>query len=85
MRSTDVPFAASMASLGFDEADGAIEIKAKAPPSKDVQKAEAKAHAKQYRKERRGERRSRTTGTSTRPAKSRGPTKGKGSPKPVKR
>ena len=83
----DLPehFAASMLSLGLDEADGAIEIKAKAPPSKDVQKAEAKAHAKQYRKERRGERRSRATAATTRPAKSRGPTKGKGSPKPVKR
>ncbi len=78
-------FAASMVSLGFDEADGAIELKAKAPPSKEVKKAEAKAHAKQYRKERRGERRSRATAATTRPAKSRGPTKGKGSPKPVKR
>ncbi|MFM5893226.1 MAG: RluA family pseudouridine synthase, partial [Novosphingobium sp.] len=82
----DLPdhFAASMVSLGFDEADGAIELKAKAPPSKEVQKAEAKAHAKQYRKERRGERRSRATAATTRPAKSRGPTKGKGSPKPGK-
>jgi 23S rRNA pseudouridine955/2504/2580 synthase len=77
-------FAASMVSLGFDEADGVIELKAKAAPSKEVQKAEAKAHAKQYRKERRGERRSRDTAATTRPAKSRGPTKGKGSPKPGK-
>ena len=82
----DLPdhFAASMASLGFDEADGAIELKAKAPPTKEVQKAEAKAHAKQYRKERRGERRSRSD-APLRPTKSRGPTKGKGSPKPTKR
>ena len=81
----DLPdhFAASMASLGFNEADGAIELKAKAPPTKEVQKAEAKAHAKQYRKERRGERRSRSD-APLRPTKSRGPTKGKGSPKPVK-
>ena len=79
----DLPdhFAASMVSLGFDEADGVIELKAKTPPTKEVQKAEAKAHAKQYRKERRGERRSRATAATTRPAKSRGPTKGKGSVK----
>ncbi len=89
----DLPdhFATSMVSLGFDEADGVIELKAKAPPTKEAQKAEAKAHAKQYRKERRGERRSRSDAPAgerrsrsdapTRPAKSRGPTKGKGSPK----
>ena len=87
-------FAASMVSLGFDEADGASQISAPAAPSKEVKKAEAKAHAKQYRKERRGERRSRSDAPAgerrsrsdapARPAKSRGPTKGKGSPKPVK-
>ena len=97
----DLPehFAASMANLGFDEADGVQLPLARAAPSKEVKKAEAKAHAKQYRKERRGERRSRSTAASPvrpvgsrssasapeRPAKSRGPTKGKGSPKPVKR
>ena len=92
----DLPdhFAASMVSLGFDEADGASQISAPAAPSKEVKKAEAKAHAKQYRKERRGERRSRSDAPAgerrsrsdapARPAKSRGPTKGKGSPKPVK-
>ncbi len=92
----DLPdhFAASMVSLGFNEVDGLIELKAKGPPSKEVQKAEAKAHAKQYRKERRGERRSRSDAPAgerrsrsdarARPAKSRGPTKGKGSPKPGK-
>jgi 23S rRNA pseudouridine955/2504/2580 synthase len=82
----DLPdhFAASMVSLGFDEADGVIQLSAPTAPSKEVKKAEAKAHAKQYRKERRGERRSRSD-TPLRPTKSRGPTKGKGSPKPAKR
>ncbi|MFM5917366.1 MAG: RluA family pseudouridine synthase [Novosphingobium sp.] len=87
----DLPehFAASLASLGFDEADGAALPPKPAAPSKEAKKAEAKAHAKQYRKERRGERRTRTAGTSGRPPKKSGPTKGKGSPrpsgKPVKR
>jgi 23S rRNA pseudouridine955/2504/2580 synthase len=96
----DLPdhFASSMVSLGFDESDGAVLIGPPPAPSKQVKKAEAKAHAKQYRKERRGERRSRSTAAPVRPAgprsktavperpvKSRGPTKGKGSPKPVKR
>lgn len=71
-------FAASMAQLGFDEELGA-ELPP-APPKPDP-KAKAKAHAKQYRKERRGERRSRAS--SPRPAAKRGPTKGKGSPKPA--
>ena len=95
----DLPdhFAASMAGLGFDESDGAVLLGPPPAPSKEVKKAEAKAHAKQYRKERRGERRSRSSsgepvrsassrnGAPERPVKSRGPTKGKGSPKPVKR
>ena len=84
----DLPdhFAASMISLGFDEADGVGLPLTRAAPSKEVKKAEAKAHAKQYRKERRGERRSRSTSDApTRATKSRGPTKGKGSPKPAKR
>ncbi len=51
-------FAASMESLGFDQADGA-PLPAAPPPSKEIKKAAAKAHAKQYRKERRGERRGR--------------------------
>ena len=84
----DLPdhFAASMVSLGFDEADAIGLPLTRAAPSKEVKKAEAKAHAKQYRKERRGERRSRSTSDApTRTTKSRGPTKGKGSPKPAKR
>ena len=58
----DLPehFAASMESLGFDEADGAALPPSRTPPDKDVKKAQAKAHAKQYRKERRGERRKRS-------------------------
>ncbi len=55
-------FAASMAQLGFDEADGAgLPEPIKAPP-REAQKAAAKAHAKLYRKERRGERHSRKAG-----------------------
>jgi len=54
-------FAASMAQLGFDEADGDIVLEpVKAVPEKAAQKQAAKAHAKQYRKERRGERRKRS-------------------------
>ena len=67
-------FAASMASLGFDQADGAALPPSPPPPSKEVRKAAAKAHAKQYRKERRGERRGRTSGERS-PA-------GKGADKP---
>ena len=94
----DLPdhFAASMVNLGFDESDGTVLLGPPPAPSKEVKKAEAKAHAKQYRKERRGERRSRSTAAAParaggsrsksaapeRPVKSRGPTKGKGSPKP---
>jgi 23S rRNA pseudouridine955/2504/2580 synthase len=63
-------FAASMASLGFDPADGAALPAATPPPSKETRKAAAKAHAKQYRKERRGERRSRG-GAATAPRKTR--------------
>lgn len=82
-------FAASLEQLGFDEADGdALEVVlAKPAPDKDITKAAAKAHAKQVRKERRGERRGRATGkvATRKPPSKRGPTKGKGSPKPVKR
>ena len=55
-------FAASMAQLGFDEADGASLPEARGAPPREAQKAAAKAHAKQYRKERRGERRGRKSG-----------------------
>ncbi len=80
-------FAASLEQMGFDqsEGDGEIEVIETSVP-KDVQKAQAKAHAKQVRKERRGERRGRADGAAAtrKPPKSRGPTKGKGSPKPGK-
>ncbi|MEN9683639.1 MAG: hypothetical protein RLZZ427_1390 [Pseudomonadota bacterium] len=75
-------FAASMANLGFDETDGAALPDAPKVPEREAQKTAAKAHAKQYRKERRGERRTRGDSDSA-PRKSRGPTKGKGSPKPA--
>ncbi len=76
-------FAASMAQLGFDEEDGA-ELTESFKPGKAEEKSAAKAHAKQVRKERRGERRGRADGPVARkPEKSRGPTKGKGSPKPA--
>ena len=79
-------FANSMAQLGFNEEDGAVLADRPPVDERDVQKSAAKAHAKQYRKERRGERRSRVSGQRGRdeaPAKPRGPTKGKGSPKPA--
>ncbi len=82
-------FAASLEQLGFDEADGdALEVVLGKPaPDKDIAKAAAKAHAKQVRKERRGERRGRATGkvATRKPPTKRGPTTGKGSPKPVKK
>jgi len=79
-------FAASMEQMGFDEADGALVVEA-APAPKQLKKTLAKAHAKQVRKERRGERRGRGEGAAAtrKPPTKRGPTKGKGSPKPVKR
>ncbi len=55
-------FAASMAQLGFDEADGDSIAEVPKPSPGEVKKAAAKAHAKQYRKERRGERRGRKSG-----------------------
>lgn len=93
----DLPehFAASLTQLGFDEADGdALEVVLDKPaPDREEKKAEARAHAKQVRKERRGERRSRSGGaaptskpsgkSSGKPEVKRGPTKGKGSPKPA--
>ena len=64
-----------------------IEAYNKALDQEDETKAAAKAHAKQVRKERRGERRGRASGkvATRKPPTKRGPTKGKGSPKPVKR
>lgn len=73
-------FAASMAHLGFNEADGADLPYEAPPPGKEEQKAAAKAHAKQYRKERRGERRKRADSAAPRsgkpPAKRGKPTTG---------
>lgn len=90
----DLPdhFAASMAQLGFDAADGAALPDAPPRPPREVQKAAAKAHAKQYRKERRGERRGR--GASAAPARAataakvrppaKAPAKPRGKPGPRK-
>ncbi|MEQ1540797.1 MAG: RluA family pseudouridine synthase [Novosphingobium sp.] len=79
-------FAASMAQLGFDQADGAALPDAPPRPPREVQKAAAKAHAKQYRKERRGERRGR--GASAAPARAtaaaKAPAKPRGKPGPRK-
>lgn len=85
----DLPdhFANTLASLGFDLEDGAPMPLAPPKPSREAKKSEAKAHAKQYRKERRGERRGRVAGQrgkAAEPDKPRGPTKGKGSPKPAR-
>lgn len=55
-------FAASMESLGFDEADGEALPEPVKLPEREAKKVAAKAHAKQYRKERRGERRTRKSG-----------------------
>ena len=74
-------FANTMASLGFDEEDGAV-LPEPYKPGKTEEKQAAKAHAKQVRKERRGERRGRADGrvATRKPPTKRGPTKGKGSP-----
>ena len=61
-------FAASMAQLGFDEADGEALPEAPPPPAREANKQAAKAHAKQVRKERRGERRSRASAPKRKPA-----------------
>ncbi|MFM9937637.1 MAG: RluA family pseudouridine synthase [Novosphingobium sp.] len=74
-------FAASMAQLGFDEADGDLPLEpVKLVPEKVVEKRAAKAYAKEYRKERRGERRKRAdappsgrTAPQTRAAVKKGP------------
>ncbi|MFZ5745748.1 MAG: RluA family pseudouridine synthase [Pseudomonadota bacterium] len=81
-------FANTMASLGFDEDDGDA-LPEPYKPGKADEKQAAKAHAKQVRKERRGERRGRADGRVatrkpvTKALAKRGPTKGKGSPRPA--
>ncbi|MCK9542697.1 MAG: RluA family pseudouridine synthase [Novosphingobium sp.] len=71
-------FAATMAHLGFDEADGDLPLEAPAAtPPREARKAAAKAHAKQYRKERRGERRKRGDGPSPARKPARGSARGK--------
>ncbi|RVU05375.1 RluA family pseudouridine synthase [Novosphingobium umbonatum] len=52
-------FAASLAQLGFNEADGEYIPDPDGDLSREEKKAAAKAHAKDYRKERKGERRGR--------------------------
>ena len=61
----DLPdhFAATLASLGFDPANGDLPFDEGPPPAtREQQKAKARQHAKQVRKERRGERRNRRRG-----------------------
>ena len=56
-------FAATLASLGFDPAEGDLPLDDGPPPAtREQQKARARQHAKQVRKERRGERRNRRRG-----------------------
>ena len=64
-------FAASMAQLGFDEADG-DNLPLTIPPPEPRKKQAAKAHAKDFRKERRGERRKRGEGPAKRKPVSKG-------------
>ena len=52
-------FSMGLEQLGFDEADGEMELEAPQQDSREDKKRLAKAHAKQVRKERRGERRGR--------------------------
>ncbi len=90
-------FAASMAQLGFNEADGEYIPDPSGELSKEGVKAVAKQHAKQYRKERRGERRGRadngrarndsTRGGDDRPGarKAGSVRKGPGSPRPAEK
>lgn len=77
-------FAASMAQLGFHEADGDLPLEAPRPiDPRAAEKRAAKAHAKDMRKEHRGERRKR--GTSAAPARGKPGAKAAGGParKPV--
>jgi 23S rRNA pseudouridine955/2504/2580 synthase len=77
-------FAASLAQLGFDEADGEFIPNPSGDLSREEAKSAARAHAKQYRKERRGERRGRAeTGRARNDAApARGKTAGKATGKP---
>lgn len=67
-------FAASLAQLGFEEADGNVPLDAMGPnggppePDRETLKQAARAHAKQVRKERRGERRQRGDAAPAKPA-----------------
>ena len=70
-------FAASMAQLGFDAADGEPLPAAPSEPARAAKKAAAKAHAKQYRKERRGERRGRGAAAPAQKARQGKPGHGK--------
>jgi 23S rRNA pseudouridine955/2504/2580 synthase len=77
-------FEASMASLGFHEEDGDLEIDPIKPiPEKTMQKRAAKAHAKEYRKERRGERRKRADGEKGAGSAGRTPTGKRAGAKPT--
>jgi 23S rRNA pseudouridine955/2504/2580 synthase len=86
-------FAASLAQLGFNEADGEYIPDTSGDLTREDQKSIAKAHAKQYRKERRGERRGRAENGRSRNddqhnrsgKKPGGVRKGLGSPTPVKK
>ena len=77
-------FANSMASLGFDEEDGAELPPRPEGPTKADEKRAAKQHSKQIRKERRGERRSRAgDGPAPRAGGGKGKPAGKASGKPA--
>ena len=66
-------FAASMAQLGFDEANGSTLSAPPPEPTRETKKRAARAHAKQYRKGRRGERRKRgDTGPAGKPGGRKG-------------
>jgi 23S rRNA pseudouridine955/2504/2580 synthase len=73
-------FAASLAQLGFDQADGANLAEPIKLPEREAQKLASKAHSKQYRKERRGERRAGPDGESAarRPSAKKAVAKGPG-------
>ena len=68
-------FAASLAQLGFNEADGEYIPDPEGEPPREVKKSIAKQHAKQYRKERRGERKGRAETGRARTDSRKGPIK----------